>query len=581
MPVFSIPVAMTAAEIAAAEALAATIAAEAAAAAAAAETAAAITASEIAAAEAASQLAAQEIAAAEVAKAAAVETAKVAVPEVASAVPEAAGILEASASAVPPPTTPLPPAGLEQAPIAGSTPPPIAEPLAPAGSTPPPVNEIVNAAPQPSGLEQINPALEQINPAQELSQAEIDAFKEGLAEGNASGTSPYEPTASNNGTQLVEKAAQPPTTGPETYADMPGEAEGVLDTSTGPRQVGEGIPLQTPAEAAYNAPFEPASMPPGNPFLDGLKSVGSYMDANPIKTGAALFLGANALGMFDQNSASRSGGPGTEKETYVNKNPLSADFNRNRPTPNVYKPRTYQEGGITQASRQNNDTEGDISGDVPRYYRGELATSRGQKGNVYGATQRFLDMYDPARRYTPPEGASNPNVGIFRDSNPSTANKSALEAADIRRKAIENRAYVKTGANYMPPSREMGELDFTIIGDTDKKKRSSESDSVLAAKGGIMQANLGGYAAGGNPRLLSGPGDGMSDNIPAMIGNKQPARLADGEFVVPADVVSHLGNGSTDAGAKRLHEMMNQVRMDRTGKKKQAPAVKAKKYIPK
>jgi hypothetical protein len=102
-----------------------------------------------------------------------------------------------------------------------------------------------------------------------------------------------------------------------------------------------------------------------------------------------------------------------------------------------------------------------------------------------------------------------------------------------------------------------------------------------AASGGIMQASLGGYAAGGNPRLLSGPGDGMSDNIPATISGRQPARLADGEFVVPADVVSHLGNGSTNAGAKKLHGMMDKVRMDRTGKKKQAPAVKSGKYIPK
>ena len=102
-----------------------------------------------------------------------------------------------------------------------------------------------------------------------------------------------------------------------------------------------------------------------------------------------------------------------------------------------------------------------------------------------------------------------------------------------------------------------------------------------AAGGGIMQASLGSYAAGGNPRLLKGPGDGMSDNIPATIGGKQPARLADGEFVVPADVVSHLGNGSTEAGAKKLHQMMDKIRMDRTGKKKQAPAVKAGKYIPK
>jgi hypothetical protein len=101
------------------------------------------------------------------------------------------------------------------------------------------------------------------------------------------------------------------------------------------------------------------------------------------------------------------------------------------------------------------------------------------------------------------------------------------------------------------------------------------------AAGGIAQSRLGGYAAGGNPHLLKGPGDGMSDNIPAMIGSKQPARLADGEFVIPADVVSHLGNGSTDAGAKKLHSMMDNVRKARTGKKAQGKQIKADKYIPK
>lgn len=97
----------------------------------------------------------------------------------------------------------------------------------------------------------------------------------------------------------------------------------------------------------------------------------------------------------------------------------------------------------------------------------------------------------------------------------------------------------------------------------------------VAAGGGL--ASLGGYSDGG--RLLKGPGDGMSDNIPATIGRKQPARLADGEFVIPADVVSHLGNGSTDAGAKRLYAMMDRARQARTGKKKQAPAVNADKLL--
>jgi hypothetical protein len=96
------------------------------------------------------------------------------------------------------------------------------------------------------------------------------------------------------------------------------------------------------------------------------------------------------------------------------------------------------------------------------------------------------------------------------------------------------------------------------------------------ASGGIT--SLGSYSDGG--RLLRGPGDGMSDNIPATIGRKQPARLADGEFVVPADVVSHLGNGSTDAGAKNLYSMMNNVRKARTGNSKQGKQINPGKYIP-
>jgi hypothetical protein len=96
------------------------------------------------------------------------------------------------------------------------------------------------------------------------------------------------------------------------------------------------------------------------------------------------------------------------------------------------------------------------------------------------------------------------------------------------------------------------------------------------AKGGI--ADLGGYSDGG--QMLKGPGDGMSDSIPATIANKQPARLANQEFVVPADVVSHLGNGSSDAGAKQLYSMMDRVRKARTGTKKQGRQISPNKYMP-
>jgi hypothetical protein len=105
-----------------------------------------------------------------------------------------------------------------------------------------------------------------------------------------------------------------------------------------------------------------------------------------------------------------------------------------------------------------------------------------------------------------------------------------------------------------------------------------------AAQGGLMYqqggvADLGGYAAGG--KLLKGPGDGMSDDIVANIAGKQPARLADGEFVVPADVVSHLGNGSTDAGAKHLYKMMDRIRKARTGNPKQGKRINPDKFLPK
>jgi hypothetical protein len=96
------------------------------------------------------------------------------------------------------------------------------------------------------------------------------------------------------------------------------------------------------------------------------------------------------------------------------------------------------------------------------------------------------------------------------------------------------------------------------------------------ARGGI--SSLGGYSDGG--RMLKGPGDGMSDSIPGVIAGKQPARLADGEFVVPADVVSHLGNGSTDAGAKRLYSMMDKVRKARTGNKKQGKQINPNRFMP-
>jgi len=92
------------------------------------------------------------------------------------------------------------------------------------------------------------------------------------------------------------------------------------------------------------------------------------------------------------------------------------------------------------------------------------------------------------------------------------------------------------------------------------------------AAGGIARLNRG--------RYLSGSTDGMADKIPANINGTQPAALSDGEFVIPADVVSHLGNGNSDAGAKVLDGMMTKVRKSRTGNPKQGKQINPNKFLP-
>jgi len=72
----------------------------------------------------------------------------------------------------------------------------------------------------------------------------------------------------------------------------------------------------------------------------------------------------------------------------------------------------------------------------------------------------------------------------------------------------------------------------------------------------------------------------MADEKPAMIDGEQPAALSDGEFVIPADVVSHLGNGNSDAGAKVLEDMMDRVRKARTGSTKQGKEIDPEEFLP-
>jgi hypothetical protein len=109
-------------------------------------------------------------------------------------------------------------------------------------------------------------------------------------------------------------------------------------------------------------------------------------------------------------------------------------------------------------------------------------------------------------------------------------------------------------------------------------KGQKYSDITYAAEGGIM-----GLAHGGStkvPRYLEGGTDGMADKINTSIDDKQAAKLSHGEFVIPADVVSHLGNGNSKAGANELYKMMDRVRQARTGTKKQGKQINAEAFTP-
>ena len=114
--------------------------------------------------------------------------------------------------------------------------------------------------------------------------------------------------------------------------------------------------------------------------------------------------------------------------------------------------------------------------------------------------------------------------------------------------------------------------------DAEKRKKEQERKALAALAPGF------GYAQGGisslAPRYLDGAGDGMSDSIRANIDGQQEARLADGEFVIPADVVADMGNGSSNAGAERLYSMMDRIREARHGTTKQPPEVNVNRMMP-
>ena len=360
-----------------------------------------------------------------------------------------------------------------------------------------------------------------------------------------------------------------------------------------------------PGNAPMPSAMTGASAPTPASFTDALSSgfqkALNFAKENPLSAASMGYAAYNLLKKSPKQE---------EPEEYngiLTKYKMSPNFKGRiaRPEDYQYTPRAYAEGGIMQAyagggpieAMSNANAVGantgypmaDISkGAYATPYQqpisrnvvsgasdtgvnpmtGEMSFARGGKTT----DELAMDYYERMTR-KPEAPSDKSDVGIYYDLDPDTRYLDPLTAAQIRMAKVNKRANMQLPGMKRPTP--MGQINLAPPG----MKAEDSGPVTEAAGGGIM--SLGGYAAGGNPRLLKGPGDGMSDNIPATIAGKQPARLADGEFVVPADVVSHLGNGSTDAGAKKLHQMMTNVRKARTGNPKQGKQINPNKYMPK
>jgi hypothetical protein len=225
-----------------------------------------------------------------------------------------------------------------------------------------------------------------------------------------------------------------------------------------------------------------------------------------------------------------------------------------------------------------------MGGDTPTDpYTGQLKFAEGG----YAEEKEAAEEAAQRKRYSQMMGNSGTNPEESLAMGQSIASRAHGKSASITGHGIVPRSRAQTLSS--PNSAAQSEMAAMMkkygIKATMPKTLDPQSGSAGAGEsdyaGGGIAYGLGGYSDGG--RLLKGPGDGVSDSIPAQIGDRQPARLADGEFVIPARIVSELGNGSTEAGARQLYAMMERIQKNRkksVGKGKVAVDSKAKKHLP-
>jgi hypothetical protein len=480
---------------------------------------------------------------------------------------------------VAPPTGPLPPAG-----IAPTTPPPPAGPLPPAGS--PPV----------TGLTEGQQAYMRASTADLSGGAPIEMLPPKTPADPSQSFAPFKSNIPSQGPApnfMSPQTALPkgaPYSDPGTFARV-GADQGIAQMNTMPT-----------SELMFKPTYaEQFPLAPKNALQQGFETGLQYVKDNPMTTGMGLMSAGQYLNKPEEE----------DKDKYKNTVDMS-EFQSSTPTQRPftrsYEYQGYAVGGpVEQMSAMNAvgaNTGYPMAGINTPVYSNPMMQRPEATNVIAPSADAGVGAYSGEQRFA--EGglsaAERREYGLQTRGQRASRNltKAYEEMEEARQKEAMKLMGKRSDPGIVPRSRTQmlsspfsaAQAEHARLGKKAKvpvvempKTNLGDIDNYMdipieAANGGIM-SGLGGYSDGG--RLLKGPGDGVSDSIPAVIGRRQPARLADGEFVVPARIVSELGNGSTEAGARKLYAMMDRVQNSRKksiGKKKVAVNSKSDKHLP-
>lgn len=301
----------------------------------------------------------------------------------------------------------------------------------------------------------------------------------------------------------------------------------------------------------------------------GTGTIGDYTRTQTFDDGSTLImdLDGNIIGSTPATDTGYTGGGGFDVGSLLSRlgtsafNSLKSAFTDSKGNVNWRNVAAAAGGlyGLYQSNRPQEKTG--YQGGIPKYE---------------ATREAVANTYDPNRR---------PGSGGQRYFS-QTQFAAPGEAATAARAAAKEEAAGLETLNRANPAQQMRKnpTEAAVVkgAESSKVREGTAASKVIEtlpppkyATGGILA-----LAKGGAPRYLDGATDGMADKIPARIDGKQEARLSHGEFVIPADVVGHLGNGNSEAGAQRLYEMMDRIRKARTGTPKQGKQINPNKFLP-